>query len=162
MCAKCKQKRPCTKKLSLQKCPKILVLHLKRFSQMFGRTKLNTHVDFPITNLKLNELSDVMSNTYQGNHHSTDTRRRFVFFLLCSKHQPVTFSSSLGSVPTYNLFGVSNHSGSIYTGHYTAQCKHPYTQQWHEFNDTSVHMISDTSKIISSEAYLLFYEQTRS
>ncbi|CAF4576597.1 unnamed protein product, partial [Rotaria magnacalcarata] len=33
MCNKCKKKRPCTKKLSIQKCPEILVLHLKRFSQ---------------------------------------------------------------------------------------------------------------------------------
>jgi ubiquitin C-terminal hydrolase len=68
MCAKCKQKRPCTKKLSLQKCPEILVLHLKRFSQMRGRTKLNTYVDFPITNLKLNGIADVMSDSHEGIH----------------------------------------------------------------------------------------------
>lgn len=66
MCAKCKQKRPCTKKLSIQKCPEILVLHLKRFSQMRGRTKLNTHVDFPIKNLKLSDLCDVMSESHEG------------------------------------------------------------------------------------------------
>lgn len=66
MCAKCKQKRQCTKQLSLQKCPEILVLHLKRFSETRGRTKLNTHVDFPITNLRLNGLIDVMSDSYEG------------------------------------------------------------------------------------------------
>jgi ubiquitin carboxyl-terminal hydrolase 2/21 len=66
MCAKCKQKRRCTKKFSIQKCPEILVLHLKRFSQMRGRTKLNTDVDFPLTNLKLDELTDVMSESYEG------------------------------------------------------------------------------------------------
>jgi ubiquitin carboxyl-terminal hydrolase 2/21 len=132
MCAKCKQKRPCTKKLSLQKCPEILVLHLKRFSQMRGRTKLNTYVDFPITNLKLNGIADVMSDSHEG------------------------------LVPTYNLFGISNHSGSIYTGHYIAQCKHPFTHEWHEFNDSSVHLISDNSRIISANAYVLFYERNRS
>jgi len=66
MCAKCKEKRPCKKKLSIQKCPDILVLHLKRFSQMRLRTKLNAHVDFPITNLRLNSIPDVMSDSYEG------------------------------------------------------------------------------------------------
>ncbi len=65
----------------------------------------------------------------------------------------------LGPVPTYNLIGISNHSGTIYSGHYIAQCKHPYTHEWHEFNDSSVHLISDTSTIISSSAYVLFYER---
>jgi uncharacterized UBP type Zn finger protein len=72
MCAKCKQKRRCTKKLSIQKCPEILVLHLKRFSQMRLRTKLNTHVDFPITDLRLTGIPDVMSDSYEG---KTSTRK---------------------------------------------------------------------------------------
>ncbi|CAF3405858.1 unnamed protein product [Rotaria socialis] len=131
MCAKCKQKRRCTKKFSIQKCPDILVLHLKRFSQARGRTKLNTHVDFPIINLKLDDLADVMSTSYEG------------------------------PVPTYNLFGISNHSGTAYSGHYTAQCKHPFTNQWHEFNDSSVYSLSEKSRFISSNAYVLFYERNK-
>ena len=67
MCAKCKQKRPCTKQFSIQKCPEILVLHLKRFSQTRGRSKLNTFVDFPLKNLKLSDLNDVMSKSHEGN-----------------------------------------------------------------------------------------------
>ncbi|CAF0989602.1 unnamed protein product [Adineta ricciae] len=129
MCARCKQKRRCTKKFSIQRCPNILVLHLKRFSQARGRTKLSTHVDFPITNLRLDELSDVMSESYEG------------------------------PPPVYNLFGVSNHSGTAYSGHYVAQCKHPFTNQWHEFNDSSVSTLNEKSRIISSNAYVLFYER---
>ncbi|CAF0980019.1 unnamed protein product [Didymodactylos carnosus] len=106
MCAKCKQKRRCTKKFSIQKCPEILVLHLKRFSQSRGRTKLNTMIDFPITDLRLNDLTDVLSESYEG------------------------------PAPVYSLFGVSNHSGTPYTGHYTAACKHPFQSKWHEFNDS--------------------------
>ncbi|CAF1175580.1 unnamed protein product [Rotaria sordida] len=132
MCTKCKKKRPCSKKLSIQKCPEILVLHLKRFSQMRGRTKLNTYVDFPITNLKLGHLIDVMSESHDG------------------------------PTPTYNLFGISSHSGTVYTGHYVAQCKHPFINEWHEFNDASIHLISDISRIISSNAYVLFYERNKS
>ncbi|CAF0944196.1 unnamed protein product [Didymodactylos carnosus] len=129
MCAKCKQKRRCTKKFSIQKCPEILVLHLKRFSQSRGRTKLNTMVDFPITNLRLNDLTDVLSESYEGPD------------------------------PIYSLFGVSNHSGTPYTGHYTAACKHPFQLKWHEFNDSSVYQLSQPSRIISPDAYVLFYER---
>ena len=66
MCAKCKQKRACSKKFSIQKCPEVLVLHLKRFSQSRGRSKLTMHVDFPLTNLKLSALTDVMSDSHEG------------------------------------------------------------------------------------------------
>lgn len=36
----------------------------------------------------------------------------------------------------YNLYGVANHSGTLYSGHYTAYCKHPYSAEWHEYNDS--------------------------
>nr|CAX73508.1 Ubiquitin carboxyl-terminal hydrolase 2 [Schistosoma japonicum] len=56
----------------------------------------------------------------------------------------------------YKLYAVSNHSGSVYTGHYTASCLNPYTGDWHSFNDSHVHLISENSAI-SSEGYVLFY-----
>jgi len=67
----------------------------------------------------------------------------------------------LGPVPTYNLFGISNHSGTPYSGHYIAQCKHPFTNQWHEFNDSSVYLLNEKSRIITSNAYVLFYERNK-
>jgi len=39
-----------------------------------------------------------------------------------------------GSV-AYDLYAVSNHSGTPSGGHYTAAAKNPYTGQWHYFND---------------------------
>ena len=59
----------------------------------------------------------------------------------------------------YDLYGVSNHSGTLHGGHYTAYCRHPTRQQnWHLYNDRAV---SGTSKgnVISYEAYLLFFER---
>jgi len=35
----------------------------------------------------------------------------------------------------YDLYAVSNHSGTPSGGHYTAAAKNPYTGQWHYFND---------------------------
>ena len=59
----------------------------------------------------------------------------------------------------YDLFAVANHYGSLYFGHYTAFCKNSITNKWFEFNDSSVIEIDDESKIISHNAYVLFYKQ---
>lgn len=59
---------------------------------------------------------------------------------------------------TYSLYGVANHSGTTYSGHYTAYCKHPYSGEWHEYNDNRVSSVPGRS-VVSSEGYVLFYEQ---
>ncbi|KAK2167379.1 hypothetical protein NP493_1276g00028 [Ridgeia piscesae] len=148
-CAKCKQRRKCTKRFSIQKFPKVLVLRildiyilsravvldevcwllnqrsdLKRFKEgSYYRSKLSTHVDFPIHKLDLT--------------------------LFAAEPNP-------GST-IYNLYAVSNHSGSTYGGHYTAYAKHPETGKWNYFNDQRVSPVSESS-IQSNEAYVLFYE----
>ncbi|XP_021918594.1 ubiquitin carboxyl-terminal hydrolase 2-like [Zootermopsis nevadensis] len=122
-CSKCQMRRKCTKSFTIQKFPKILVLHLKRFSptERF-RGKLNVTVDFPLNGLDLS-----------------------------------TYAANRGQGCMYNLYGVANHSGTTYSGHYTAYCKHPYTAEWHEYNDSRVTSISSRS-VVSSEAYVLFFE----
>jgi len=128
MCAKCKQRRSCTKSFSMQKFPKILVIHLKRFSQeRYGR-KLTAVVDFPISGL---DLTDYF--TSEG--------------------------GSGGRRTTYDLYAVSNHSGGTGSGHYTAYCKNPYSGDWWYYNDSRVSRAS-SNQVVSSEAYVLFYELT--
>lgn len=46
------------------------------------------------------------------------------------------YAANRGRGCTYNLYGIANHSGTTYSGHYTAYCKHPYTHEWHEYNDS--------------------------
>lgn len=67
------------------------------------------------------------------------------------------YAANKGQEATYNLYAVSNHSGTTYSGHYTAYCKHPYGGDWHEYNDSRVSPIS-ARNVASSEAYVLFYE----
>nr|BAN21345.1 ubiquitin specific protease 2 [Riptortus pedestris] len=121
-CSKCKTRRKCTKRFSIQKFPKILVLHLKRFSPSERYRKLSATVEFPLTNLDMSGYS------------------------------------TTPQVAMYNLYAVSNHSGTAYSGHYTAYCLHSGTNQWYEFNDSRVSSISPRN-VVSSEAYILFYEQ---
>ena len=60
----------------------------------------------------------------------------------------------------YDLYGVCNHSGGTWGGHYTANVKNA-NGSWYHFNDTNVIPINDTdiNKIISNQAYCLFYEK---
>ncbi|KAK3699453.1 hypothetical protein QZH41_018604 [Actinostola sp. cb2023] len=60
-CEKCKKKRKSTKQFAIQRFPKILVLHLKRFSGFGFRSKLQTAVEFP-TDSRLN-LKQFASDT---------------------------------------------------------------------------------------------------
>ncbi|NXS57887.1 UBP2 hydrolase, partial [Brachypteracias leptosomus] len=122
-CCRCKARTRCTKKFSIQKFPKILVLHLKRFSEARIRTsKLTTFVNFQLKDLDLREFAS------QSCNHAV-----------------------------YNLYAVSNHSGTTMGGHYTAYCKSPISGEWHSFNDSRVTPMS-SSHVRSSDAYLLFYE----
>ncbi|XP_063799588.1 ubiquitin carboxyl-terminal hydrolase 2 isoform X2 [Pseudophryne corroboree] len=122
-CCRCKARRRCTKKFTIQRFPKILVLHLKRFSEARIRSsKLSTFVNFPLKDLDLRE-----------------------------------FSSEPSPHATYNLYAVSNHSGTTMGGHYTAYCKNPSNGEWYTFNDSRVTAMS-SSQVKSSDAYVLFYE----
>uniref|UniRef100_A0A452HB34 Ubiquitin carboxyl-terminal hydrolase n=1 Tax=Gopherus agassizii TaxID=38772 RepID=A0A452HB34_9SAUR len=122
-CFRCKTRTRCTKKFSIQRFPKILVLHLKRFSEARIRTsKLTTFISFQLKDLDLREFAA------QSCNHAI-----------------------------YNLYAVSNHSGTTIGGHYTAYCKSPVSGEWHTFNDSRVTPMS-SSHVCHSNAYLLFYE----
>ena len=53
LCEKCKKKRKCVKRLTLYRLPKVLVIHIKRFSN--SRKKVSTDVHFPRVGLDLRE-----------------------------------------------------------------------------------------------------------
>ncbi|XP_026853502.2 ubiquitin carboxyl-terminal hydrolase 2a isoform X1 [Electrophorus electricus] len=123
-CYRCKARRRCTKKFTIQRFPKILVLHLKRFSEARVRSsKLSTFVSFPLKDLDLRE-----------------------------------FASDRSSSAVYNLYAVSNHSGTTMGGHYTAYCCNPASGEWYTYNDSRVTPMS-SSQVRSSDAYVLFYER---
>jgi len=61
----------------------------------------------------------------------------------------------------YDLFAISNHFGGLGGGHYIAYAKNYLNQEWYEFNDSSVHKISEDS-LVTSSAYVLFYRRKKS
>ncbi|XP_017029184.1 ubiquitin carboxyl-terminal hydrolase Usp2 isoform X4 [Drosophila kikkawai] len=124
-CAKCKTRRKCTKSFTIQRFPKYLVIHLKRFSETRW-SKLSNIVEFPTSDRELN------MGSYGANSNS-------------NVH--------------YSLYAISNHMGSTAGGHYVALCKHPISRKWHEFNDNIVSDALCENHLVSSSAYILFYER---
>ncbi|PHH91308.1 hypothetical protein CDD83_1012 [Cordyceps sp. RAO-2017] len=67
-----------------------------------------------------------------------------------------------GKVEVYDLIGVDDHYGGLGGGHYTAYAKNFVDRRWYSFNDSSVHVVSDPTSIVTSAAYLLFYRRRSS
>lgn len=59
----------------------------------------------------------------------------------------------------YQLYGVCNHSGGALGGHYTANVL-VREDKWKNFNDTIISDVS-TSRVVSSQAYCLFYRKIK-
>jgi len=58
----------------------------------------------------------------------------------------------------YDLYGICNHSGNVFGGHYTAYVKNA-NGKWYHFNDTQVMEIKDLSQLITPKAYCFFYRK---
>jgi hypothetical protein len=132
-CPNCKQHLAPIKKFDIWSAPEILVIHLKRFqycsrAHFTIREKVNDLIAFPIEGLDL------------------------------SSYVKSALSSNEQNPAIYDLYGVSEHSGNMGGGHYTAKCKSAVDNKWYSFNDSHVSECSDESAI-SSEAYVLFYKR---
>ncbi|XP_055902298.1 ubiquitin carboxyl-terminal hydrolase 8 [Eupeodes corollae] len=130
VCPTCKQPREAIKKLDISKLPPILVVHFKRFYA-------NPDSMGPSYRKKLNYVTFPLENLDMT---------------------PYVAKSELRSMSpkTYELYGVSNHYGSMESGHYTAFCKSGVFGKWFKFDDQVVSPI-DTTDVVSSAGYILFY-----
>ena len=104
-CPNCKTLRKATKQLSLSRLPPVLMIHLKRFSFKGPFTdKLETLVDFPLRNLDLtNYLPPPLPPGVDGGRVNGIT----------------SLDDPRSQLPPYryDLYGVTNHFGSLSSGH---------------------------------------------
>jgi ubiquitin carboxyl-terminal hydrolase 8 len=56
----------------------------------------------------------------------------------------------------YDLYGVANHMGNMFGGHYTAYVKNA-NEKWYYFDDARVTEVTNANEIVSERAYVLFY-----
>ncbi|XP_071451042.1 ubiquitin carboxyl-terminal hydrolase 8-like isoform X2 [Hetaerina americana] len=131
-CPKCKEPRDASKKFDIWILPRILVIHFKRFTSDGWCRKRQTMVDFPLEDLDVSQ--------WVGTE------------VLTSGYNPARKRNSV----LYNLYGVSNHYGTMDGGHYTAHCKSSNFNKWFKFDDHEVSELSP-SEVVSPAAYILFY-----
>ncbi|XP_040900833.1 ubiquitin carboxyl-terminal hydrolase 45 isoform X1 [Toxotes jaculatrix] len=139
------------KQMLISSLPPVITLHLKRFHQAgMNLRKVNRHVDFPL----ILDLAPFCSASCKN--------------------------LAAGERVLYSLYGIVEHSGSMRGGHYTAYVKvrtpqrktEPHHRnlsgareasgssqgQWVYVSDTTVQTVPE-SRVLNSQAYLLFYEE---
>ncbi|KAJ7656258.1 ubiquitin carboxyl-terminal hydrolase 4 [Mycena polygramma] len=144
-CPKCKTKRRASKQLSLARLPPILVIHLKRF-EIHGRfsDKIDTFVDYPLKNL---DLTNFMPPPLPPGADKSQLH-------VMSPDDP---RSQLPPYK-YNLYGVTNHSGNLTSGHYTAYIAD--RDGWKSCDDSSIRPV-DEKQVVNQRAYVLFYKRMK-
>lgn len=87
-CPRCKKHQRASKKIDIWRLPEIMVVHLKRFSQVRSwGNKIDTYIDFPIQGLNMTDR--VLSTAFQGEENNL----------------------------IYDLYAIDNHYGGLGGGH---------------------------------------------
>lgn len=129
-----------SKQLLISQAPPVLIFHLKRFQvQMFSFRKLSRPVAFPLV-LDIAPFCSAKCESVKPGEKQI----------------------------LYSLYGVVEHSGTLHGGHYIAYVKVrqkteenvgvPSPGKWYYISDSRV-MEASESSVLSSQAYLLFYER---
>ncbi|PWN33431.1 UCH-domain-containing protein [Meira miltonrushii] len=156
-CPNCKEFKQATKKFDLWKVPDILVVHLKRFSGgRISRDKIDSLIDFPIDGLDLTDRVEGAKSVQQIHEEEGEEGDKLMESIGSLDANDDAVESD---APLYDLYAVDNHFGGLGGGHYTAYAKHPETEQWHYFDDSSVRPVQDPNDTKSPAAYLLFYRR---
>uniref|UniRef100_A0A803MRX8 Ubiquitin carboxyl-terminal hydrolase n=1 Tax=Chenopodium quinoa TaxID=63459 RepID=A0A803MRX8_CHEQI len=138
-CPQCKERRQASKKLDLWRLPKVLVIHLKRFS--YNRSikhKLDTFVNFPIYDLDITK--------YIANKNNSDPQLYELYAL-------INHYGSMGS--------------GHYTAHIKVNLSSFYNimllldeNRWYSFDDNHISAIGE-DEVKTNAAYVLFYRRKK-
>lgn len=112
--------------MTIYRFPKVLVIHLKRFYNSTMRREKLS------TSVRIPKVLDMTPYAPYSSHHSKQLARN------------------------YKLYGISHHSGTLYSGHYIGEAMNLDTNQWYTCND-SVCSKTGAADTDSASAYVLFY-----
>merc|ERR1712176_209148 len=169
-CSACKKPQLSSKQLSINRIPIVICLHFKRFEQQSssGR-KISNFVEFgaeidmrrfmshnlsgrstPVEEERRqqdqrNQQNQKKSKSEAGNDKADDDEPNTQFE---NQNNENRFK--------YVLYAVVTHSGNLQAGHYTCYIMH--NSEWFYCDDHVIQMVS-LSKVLKSEAYLLFYHK---
>ncbi|KAI5123494.1 hypothetical protein M0805_008862 [Coniferiporia weirii] len=144
-CPNCKQLRKATKRLSISRLPPVLLIHLKRFTTKGHFTdKLETYVDFPLKGLDL--------TNYMPPPLPPGSERK--------SSAPISLDDPRSQVPPYkyDLYAVTNHFGTLSSGHYTAFVNS--RGNWLYCDDSRISS-ADAREVVGKPAYVLYYKRVK-
>ena len=154
-CPSCKKERDATKRISLTRVPRHLVVHFKRFSASHTHSaqKVRTTIDFPLTNLDIEPYvlaPPTAADTERTIKASGDENLRN--FVTDESMQPPY---------RYDAYAVIRHIGtSVERGHYIACVRDPGRACWREFDDSKVSDFDPRDgRVTSEQAYIVFFER---
>jgi ubiquitin C-terminal hydrolase len=130
-CSVCKDHKEAYKKLDIYKPPNVLIVQFNRF-------KVKT------------------TNVVMGFLHNKKNEQMIDFPIDNLDISRFVMSEKDKDNAKYELFAISQHYGSLSSGHYTAFCKN--RGNWYSFDDSHVTKASQDDAV-SSAAYLLFYRK---
>ena len=157
-CPNCKDHQETKQKFYLYKCPPYLIIQLKRFKS------------------SCNTVEYVQEKTQKSKKNKKKKKRphyeSYSSFIPQNQKNGVKISYPVNNLDlskyvigpdkskaSYDLYGVVQHYGDVFFGHYTSMCKNDITQKWYEYNDSRVTEIKDKTEIEDNQAaYLLFYK----
>ena len=154
-CPKCKSDHDALQEFSLWDIPEVLVVQLKRFTftPIFGGRaarglKVSTRVSFPLDGFDL--------APYVGSHQ------------LAAKEAAAAggggaeSAEEAGALPPllYDLVAVSNHSGTLSFGHYTAYARSFVDEEWYSLDDSRAQRV-DAKNVAASEGYVHVYQRRK-
>lgn len=153
-CSSCRKHCDLTKKITVTRLPRILIIHLKRFSILLSGqfSKLDTLVDYPVEeSMDLTEFWPPIG-TPISNDSTMDVAKE--------KEYLKAFPERMQIPPfKYKLFGVINHFGNLTTGHYTSYVRNGSdSAKWYYFDDAKFHE-RKSSEVMNKNAYCLFFRR---
>ena len=114
--------------------------------------------------LHLFSLPPVLVIQFKRFSHRDGFRRKIETFVKYPRdglNLSAFLSSEEKTEAIYDLFAVTNHIGTMSSGHYTAYARRQINgrDRWFKLNDSYVSSVSDDEEIVSRDAYLLFYQR---
>ncbi|PNH09862.1 Ubiquitin carboxyl-terminal hydrolase 8 [Tetrabaena socialis] len=182
-CESCKRQQPHSKRLQVFRPPRVLVVTLKRFAQrasspgFFSRLRAAAKNSSPVLlepdRLDLTPYCNPLGLRGLAIAPAPSPSSSATTATATSTSSgPVAAAGGRGGGaqppqplhqppqplrPLYQLVAVSNHSGSLEGGHYTAQALGADGASWYNFNDATVRREPGRPSGSSSAAYVLFY-----
>ncbi|CAF3846021.1 unnamed protein product [Rotaria magnacalcarata] len=115
--------------------PHVLIIQLKRFTyDVNSNQKIDTYISFPLYDLDLDEY--IVKDNTDIPEKNLQTK--------------------------YDLVAVSNHTGGLTSGHYTAYSKNLQDGNWYSFDDDVVRQLNSDNNVVTKNAYILVYVQRTS